>query len=55
MSSFLEKCRDIYKKRQLSEQLQENLLTEFDGMSDQILDRMCDIVNNTIMNHESRK
>ena len=40
-------------KRELSEQLQQNLLTEFDGASDQILDRMCDIVNNTITRYES--
>ena len=42
-------------KRELSEQLQQNLLTEFEGVSDQILDRMCDIVNNTIIRHESSK
>ena len=42
-------------KQELSEQLQQNLLTELDGVSDQILDRMCDIVNNTIMRYESSK
>ena len=42
-------------KRELSEQLQQNLLTEFEGVSDQILDRMCGIVNNTIMKYESSK
>jgi hypothetical protein len=41
-------------KRELSEQLQQNLLTEFDGVSDQILDRMCDIVNNTIMRYDDK-
>jgi hypothetical protein len=40
-------------KRELSEQLQQNLLTEFEGISNQILDRMCDIVNNTITRYES--
>ena len=43
-------------KQELSEQLQQNLLTDFDGLvSDQILDRMCDIVNNTITRYESSK
>ena len=42
-------------KKELSEQLQQELLTEFEGVSDQILDRMCDIVNNTIIRYESSK
>ena len=47
-------------KRELSEQLQENLLTYLDGeltpfdeATSNVLMRVCDIVNNTIMNYES--
>ena len=47
-------------KRELSEQLQENLLTYLDGeltsfdeATSDILTHVCDIVNNTIINYES--
>jgi len=49
-------------KRELSEQLQENLLTYLDGeltpfdeATSDVLTHVCDIVNNTIMNYESSK
>ena len=45
--------------RELSEQLQENLLTYHDGelsafdeATSDLLTHVCDIVNNTIMNYE---
>jgi len=49
-------------KRELSEQLQENLLTYLDGeltpfdeATSGVLTHVCDIVNNTIMNYETSK
>ena len=39
-------------KRELSEQLQENLLTYLDDMPPGVLYDVCDIVNNTIINYE---
>ena len=46
-------------KRELSEQLQENLLTYLDGeltpfdeATSDVLIHVCNIVNNTIMNYE---
>jgi len=49
-------------KRELSEQLQENLLTYLDGeltpfdeATSSVLTHVCDIVNNTIMNYETSK
>ena len=43
-------------KRELKEQMQENLLAYFDGLEDFyhdfILDGMCDVVTKTINEHE---
>jgi hypothetical protein len=45
----------MMNKRELSQQIQENLLTYLDDISIDypgVLDDVCDIVNNTIMNYE---
>lgn len=41
--------------RNLSEQLQENLITFLDGMDQQIIDGVCDIVVNTIKEQSNEK
>ncbi len=48
MNNFLETCKEIFEKRELSNQIQENLLTFFDGMDKETLNQMCEIIDETI-------
>jgi hypothetical protein len=48
MNNFLETCKEVFEKRELSNQIQENLLTFFDGMDKETLDQMCEIIDETI-------
>ena len=41
MNNFLEICKEVFEKRELSNKIQENLLTFFDGMYKETLDQMC--------------
>ena len=50
MSNFLEICKEIFEKRELSNKIQANLLTFFDGMDQETLDQMCEIIDETIKN-----
>ncbi len=50
MSNFLEICKEVFEKRELSNKIQENLLTFFDGMDQETLDQMCEIIDETIKN-----
>ena len=46
--NFLEVCKEVFEKRELSNKIQENLLTFFDGMEQETLDQMCKIIDETI-------
>ena len=46
--NFLEVCKEVFEKRELSNKIQENLLTFFDGMDKETLDQMCKIIDETI-------
>ena len=48
--NFLEVCKEEFEKRELSNKIQENLLTFFDGMDQETLDQMCEIIDETIKN-----
>jgi len=48
MSDFLTICKEVFEKRELSNQIQKNLLTFFDGMDQDALDTMCEIIDETI-------
>ena len=48
MSNFLEICKEVFEKRELSNKIQENLVTFFDGMDQETLDQMCEIIDETI-------
>ena len=48
MSNFLEICKEVFEKRVLSNKIQENLLTFFNGMDNETLDQMCEIIDETI-------
>ena len=50
MSNFLEICKEVFEKRELSNKIQANLLTFFDGMDQDTLDQMCEIIDKTIKN-----
>ena len=50
MSDFLTICKEVFEKRELSNKIQENLLTFFDGMDQDALDTMCEIIDETIKN-----
>ena len=50
MSNFLEVCKEVFEKRELSNKIQENLLTFFDGMDKETLDQMCEIIDETVKN-----
>jgi len=50
MSGFLEICKEVFEKRELSNKIQKNLLTFFDGMDNETLDQMCEIIDETIKN-----
>ena len=46
--NFLEVCKEVFEKRELSNKIQENLLTFFDEMDKETLDQMCEIIDETI-------
>jgi predicted house-cleaning noncanonical NTP pyrophosphatase (MazG superfamily) len=49
--NFLEICKEHERlERELSNKIQENLLTFFDGMDKETLDQMCEIIDETIKN-----
>ena len=48
MSDFLTICKEVFEKRELSNKIQENLLTFFNGMDEEMLDQMCEIIDETI-------
>ena len=48
MNNFLQTCKEIFEKRELSNKIQKNLLTFFDGMDQDALDTMCEIIDETI-------
>ena len=48
MSDFLTICKEVFEKRELSNKIQENLLTFLDGMDQDALDTMCEIIDETI-------